>query len=190
MMTEFLLDSTREHPAKIDFKRVDREKRTALSIAVSLGNREIVQILLADGRSDLGRAREDGMIPLHIAISFNRCELVMMLLAYGSPYIRTDRSGLTSMHLAAGLGHRGILSALWARHDPKTILPDSGVTKETPAFIAVKRNDLDTYKLLRTMDYQAEKTNASGETCLYLAVYLGFEDFVQVSGNRLIFQLT
>ena len=107
--------------------------------------------------------------------------MVMPLLAVRSPIFLTDSNGFTSMHLAVHLGMSAVLRAIWDFNSVKMVMSCSSDALETPAFTAIRRNDLAIYKLLRGMDYHPERTNANGETCLHLAVDLGLSDFLAVS---------
>ncbi len=179
-MLKILLDGTSDHPAKVDLGALNNKGYTVANLAVGLGNKEILALILAEERADLTKANEDGDIPLHTAIKVRRPDMVEMLLAADSPQFTTDGDGNTPMHLAVDIGHQGIMKILWAFNTAKMMPPDDCETLEPPSFLAVRKNKLEEYKLLRTMLNDSSRVNAHGETCLYLVVARGMNDFLQV----------
>jgi ankyrin repeat protein len=179
-MLKILLDTSSDHPANVDLGALDGNGYTAANLAVGLGNAEILALIIADERADLTKANKEGNIPLHTAIRLQRSDMVTMLLVRDSPQFTTDDQGYTPMHIAVDVGDMQIMKILWEFNTAKIMPPDDCQTVESPLFTAVRKNRLPEYKLLRTMTKNYAAVNAFGESCLYLVVSRGMDDFLEV----------
>ncbi len=84
---------------------------TALHFAASVGNVEIVQLLINSG-SDINAQSTHYETPLHLASACGNTEIVHILLTRGAKIIAKDIVGDTPLHYAAGSGNIEIVKLL------------------------------------------------------------------------------
>ena len=124
---------------RTDPNLVDAGGRTALHIAVMMGNEAVLRVLAADPRVMVDAlAREEGMTALHIAAMHDHLESVRALLEgprAADPNAREPKLGRTALHLAVAHSRGEVTAALLS--DPRTEAGAMGVDGVAPLHIAV-----------------------------------------------------
>lgn len=93
---------------------VDASGWTPVHISASLGNSEILDVLLnSDADVDINQTTNQGTTPLHLAVSKNRHDVVKKLVVdYKCSCRIKDNKGSTALHRAASVGSEPIVELL------------------------------------------------------------------------------
>jgi ankyrin len=89
----------------------DRWEQTALHLAASVGDTDIVERLLA-GHANIEARDSWGQTPLMVASAAGQMEAVMSLLEHGASITTANNNGATALHVAAEQGHIEIIGLL------------------------------------------------------------------------------
>jgi len=128
----------------------DDEGMTALHWALKLEQQELVGALLGHEGVRVDIIAKDGYSPLMYACGTRNEDIVKILLS--RPGVKNslnakDKSGNTPLHIAALVGHAGIVSALLSF--PPTSKPDPlNSNLETPLHLAAADNNYEVVRLL------------------------------------------
>ena len=123
----------------------DNKGYTALHIAASLGNYELIELLSAYS-ADANICNKYGELPLHIAIRNGDLDSIAILLHHTKNVNIQDRYGNTPLHLATSSGNLSLIRALLARKVFVNYVNEQG---DTPLSIAEKNNNQNIVALLR-----------------------------------------
>ncbi len=123
----------------------DEDKNTPLHIAAFVGNKEIVELLIAKGADVNAKEEEEGMTPLLAAIGEDRKIIVELLIVSGADINAQSEMG-TPLHLAAGFGHNEIAELLI---DKGANINTMDVDGKTAIDLAVSEGKRETADLLR-----------------------------------------
>ena len=88
------------HREPISVDQTNHEGKTALHLAVGLGNIQMIECLLAHGADINAQTQTTGRTPLHQAVETKRVEVVPLLLSKGADFSTRDRGELTALDLA------------------------------------------------------------------------------------------
>jgi ankyrin repeat protein len=111
----------------------DKNKKTALHLAASLGKKKAVEELLKKGAN--ADAEDKDNRTLHLAVMGDGKEvggIVEPLLAKMKNNIAKDSRGQTALHVAAAPGKEGALEKLLANRDVKAAIDGPDNKKWTP----------------------------------------------------------
>jgi ankyrin repeat protein len=146
-----------------DVKAKDKEGMTPLHCAAYFGDRNVVQLLLAEGAEvnartvrdpkpdaiawerDLGYRLGPGVTPLHEAVAGWDPGVVELLLAHGADVRAADEAGMTALHKAAAKGRASVTQLLLARGAEVNAKDGKGAT---PLAYALPRGHVKTAKML------------------------------------------
>ncbi len=117
--------------------------QTPLHIAVLVGNKETVELLLTKGAGNNADNRHS--TPLHKAASKGREDIIELFLAAGFDVDPKDNSQHTPLHLAAMYGHKKVVEFLIANGANINSRDDTG---RTPLKWAVERDQAEVAELL------------------------------------------
>jgi len=98
-----------KHPELM--KSADRQGMLPLTLAIHVGNAEIIDIILSGG-TDINYLDESGLSPLYNAVISDRIDIVRMLLYSGAEVDFRSRGGSTVLFEASSLGDAEIVSML------------------------------------------------------------------------------
>ncbi|CAB3370721.1 Hypothetical predicted protein [Cloeon dipterum] len=109
--------------AKYLFAEFNNSGQSAIHLATTTGNQEIVSFLLSHEVDASIAEKSGGLTPLHIAARGGDEACVKLLVREAASSIDArDWKGLTALHYAAGTGHRSICEILLdAESDPETL---------------------------------------------------------------------
>jgi len=85
---------------------------TAIMFAIQEGHDDIVKYLCRDGEADVNQRMTSGYTPLMIAASYNRSKSLHQLMKAGANKLLTLEDGFSTLMVAAGEGHVGIIRDL------------------------------------------------------------------------------
>jgi ankyrin repeat protein len=171
--------------ADVNMARVDGF--TPLHKAAQQGHTGVVSVLLETPGVDLNAAPVDGTFalftPLFLAAHDNRLDVVKLLIAAGADVNKARAIGWTPLHIAAQIGHAGVVSMLIETPgvDPNAAPADGGDAGITPLFIAAQNNRLYVVALL--IDAGADVNMAGvGDGCtpLHMAAHRGHAGVVDL----------
>lgn len=120
----------------------DKEGKTALHIAVSQGNLEMVTELCAMEGLDVNTADVSKRTPLHWAAAADHYEIIEVLFGYGANPMLRDETGASASHYAAQKGENTLRVLL--QQDNFAHEPDN--EGRYPAHWAVMRGEVDIIK--------------------------------------------
>lgn len=91
----------------------DPEKNTALHLAVSNNQPEVVELLLKQGaKTNAVKENKNGSAAIHIAAANGYVEIVDLLLNYNADIHQSENSGMTALHLAVSASHLSTVTLL------------------------------------------------------------------------------
>jgi len=93
-----------------------------------LGNLEMVECLLVDGKADVNRRDSVRRTPLMYAVRGNHVEVVKFLLKHGAKLKLYDVKGRTAMHHAVKIGNMEMIDALLEANADIYATDDAGLT--------------------------------------------------------------
>jgi ankyrin repeat protein len=101
----------------IDVNILDKNGFLPVHLAVSLGDTEVVQIIMNNG-SDVNLNQKDGYgnAPIHIAVKLNNIELVEVLLSYGADINCKRSNGSTIIHELVRLNNKKMFEMITEKH--------------------------------------------------------------------------
>ena len=147
---------------------VDREGWTALHHAASLGDREMVELLLSgDGAQlvDVKTKDKSSQTALHLAIKAGHVEVVTSLLEAGARTDLGDAQGWPGLHLAVVRGEADCVVAL-LHHGAEV---SAEVRGWAPLHLAVVTGREDIVSLLVNRGADTGQVNSEGRTALDIA---------------------
>lgn len=158
-----------------------------LHLACTLGNKEIVSLLLAKGadanlRISIGSSERNALM---CAILANKIEIVKLLLNYGANVKFINSHGVTSLHYAIHANNKDLVELLLSKggdsRDVQDMVNATGRFFETPLLRAISCCSKDVIYLL--IDAGAQKNingvNLNRETISKIA-YLGNTAYIQL----------
>jgi len=155
--------------------------RSALHVASSQGQIEIVHELLQCGNIDINLKDYDGWTALHSASSNGQAEVVAMLLEKYQ-YIDVnakDRLDWTALHVSASNGHANVVSILLNSEDIIINAKDElGGTALHEA--AAQGNTTIVIQILSTKRANINARNRDGRTALHEAISYGHIDIIRL----------
>lgn len=92
---------------------------TPLHLAAGIGEVALVDVLLADPRTDIDLQNERGQTPLHIAAAEGHLSIAEALIAAGADVSLQTLDGLTPRELAHASGHDEVANAIPTRIDDR-----------------------------------------------------------------------
>jgi ankyrin repeat protein len=146
-------------------RKIPGESRSALLYASTIGDPELVRLLLEHG-ARIDHSDNAATKLLHEAIRNGHPEVVAVLLEQGADPNRKDHSGQTPLMLAAESGDRKSLRHLLAAGADPSATHDSGSALAR----AVDVGDIDTVRLLLSAGADPALQTRSGKSLLYTAV--------------------
>lgn len=157
----------------------DIELRTALHVAVGLGNIAIVGVLLTVDGINLGQQDADGRTPLHWAVQLGHAEMVAKLLRAGGGGLNAtaDANGWTPLHYAVHEDFPDCIRELLSHDDVRDSQDAHG---QTALMLAVSGGHVDfTAMLAAHAPATMSVVDATGNTPLHRASYDGNTKVVQ-----------
>jgi ankyrin repeat protein len=162
-----------EHVGTEALQETDIQGMTALHIAASWDNKEIVSFLLEQGAQADSRD-EDGATPFMLACKMGHMGVVKMLLEHMGPqaFQETDTKGRTALHFAASCGKDDIVSFLLGQGAQANSRDEDGTT---PSMIACEHGQIGVARvLLQHVGPEAlQETDEYGRTALHFAAFWG-----------------
>lgn len=149
----------------VDIDGADEIGRTGMWLAASLGETDIVKLLLARHAKVMLMDR-DGMTPLHAAALRCRPDIASLLLEAGADANAAARDGNTPLMLAAASDCTGVQAILIAARAAIDAVNQQG---DAPLLIAVRAGSLEAVKLLLAAGAAADARNARRETPAIIA---------------------
>nr|XP_051180267.1 uncharacterized protein LOC127294477 isoform X2 [Lolium perenne] len=191
---------------RMDVDDVGLMGETPFTVAVAIGNMELVRYFLDQG-ADKERLNDDGYTPLHLATG-KGVEMVELLLSKGANPNSLNHGG-TALHLAAIHGQHDIMKVLLDHHaDHKLALSGTdhtalvlatiscslkcvkllleagadvdGIGKDTPLMIAAIDGSTDILKCLVLAGADANVTDTYGRTPLEIVARSGRRENVEI----------
>ncbi len=161
----------------IDINEIkDMYGNTLLHVAASMGDVELVELLLENGANPNAK-NEYGETPLHRATN---AEVAKKLIRYGSYVNEKDRDGRTPLHYAAYHGRIDVVETL-LENDALIITDKDG---QTPLHLALLEKRTQVAKLLLKYGADPNVKNKNGETPLHLAVRTGDAELIKMMIER------
>ena len=153
-----------------DVNAKDEEGRTALHLAVQIGNIAVVELLLKQGANIEATEHKYGDTALMNAAGSGKNSIVLILLQAGAIVSRTNHKGMTALSKAVECGSDGVAK----------ILLDSGADLEaqddwagTPLLRAASWDRVEMVKMLLAAGAKVDNRCRSGETPLMEAAGVG-----------------
>ncbi len=145
--------------ANANVRSPDGNRITALHVAVQLGKRDVVELLLEHG-ADPNAKSKHGRTPLHQAT--NDVELASLLIERGARVDMVDDEGRSPLHSAASFGSREVVQLLIDEGAPlKGASAEPGSPPgRTPALAALEYGNVEMAKYIL---FEAGKGDLSGE---------------------------
>ncbi|KAK9741147.1 hypothetical protein RND81_03G085100 [Saponaria officinalis] len=143
-----------------------------LILASQAGDEEVMSLLLKMD-IDVNEVDAEGNSALHWCLKASKVSnpekirILLLLLKHGARVRQKDKWGLTAVHIAAGNGNLEALEILLSR-DPDSVNLTSEL-KETPLFLAVKNDLMETAQLLLRFGASTEIHNLRRERPIELA---------------------
>ena len=148
-------------------------KTTPLSVAVSKGHKEVVNILLDAGALTTTTVGY-GYFPLHLAAYHGHIDIVTLLLDSGAEVDKANYdSGRTPLHLAASEGYEEVLKLLLAGGAE---VDKANNDKSTPLMNAAGNGNLEVVQILLNFGASIDKADKWKRTPLRLALTHGHKD--------------
>ena len=150
---------------------VDIEGRSALHYAAEGGAVEVIGVLIERGL-DVNREDNDGLTPLHWASTYGKLETVRELLRLGANSSMTVVAGKggTPLHLAAGKGHKEIVSVLLDAGCP---IDEVNIYGHSALHYAAEGGAVDVIDILVERDLDVNRIDNEGITPLHVASACG-----------------
>jgi ankyrin repeat protein len=163
---------------KQELQATDNGGQTALHVAASCGNEEIISFLLGQG-AQANSKDEDGATPLMMACEEGQTGVVKVLLQHVGPEAlqETNEHGLTALHYAAMWGHEATVTFLLGEGAQANSKDKVGTTS---FMMACEEGHMGVVKvLLQHVGAQAfQATDEDGQTALHAAAGCGNEEIV------------
>ena len=83
-----------------------------LHLTAMMGNTDSTALLLKQGKTDVNKRDDDGMVPLHHAATHGHTDLVSLLLWNGADVNAKDNNGMMPLHMTARMGHVDVAALL------------------------------------------------------------------------------
>ncbi len=145
-------------------------------VAVVSGNKDIVQLLLAN-KADIEAKMKGGVTPLHVAAGNGRKEMTQLLLASGAKVSARDDEGWMPLHYAAQSGQRDVAELLLARGADVNAGNDNGTT---PLLFAASKGHRDVVELLLAKGADVNGRDKEGITPLNIATVKQHPDVAEL----------
>ncbi len=147
--------------------------QTPLQLAIRLGKKGVVRVLLHNPRVSLATRDHEGHSALHTAIVNNNLEVVEHYLSLkdlgGLDLRKTDSRGLTVLHLAVKTSDNKVVTLLMQRTE-FLLNVKAELDGQTPLQLAVQLNKADVFQtLLDHPEVAVSSRNANGNTVLHSA---------------------
>jgi hypothetical protein len=154
---------------------------TPLMRAASLGQRELIPVLLDNG-GDIEAATGTGWRPLHFAINAGQTDIALLLLTRGANIQALTADGNSPLHFAARKGNLGLVRELLTRGAPVNVKNTEGWT---PLLVAAGQEFEATAQVLLEYKAAIEAVTSSKEGQFATAsVYKFAAQLVEGQANR------
>ncbi|BCS30013.1 uncharacterized protein APUU_80316A [Aspergillus puulaauensis] len=153
---------------------------TPLNPACEIGNKEIIELLLARNGIDINKEDNKGRFPLAEACSSGYREIVSLLLAHKSIKVnRKDNHGWTPLIYACRSGDTKLAELFLDAESPADIdMP--GNESQTPLSVASELGYCEIARKLVQHGARVDTASDKGWTALHYASYYGHTDVVQL----------
>ena len=162
---------------RISSKNINRRSQigeTPLTLAIEIGQTEIVKFLLNSGNIDINKANILGLTPLSMAVKTGNIEIVKLLLEKSIDFETPYKDNWTPYELAL----------IYKRTEIAKLLEKAykiDVSPEMPLIYAVMTNNISLTKfLLKQPSCDVNETDAYGNTALTCAAIRGYTEIVQL----------
>jgi len=150
--------------------------KTAIHWAAHGGNREVIELLLAQGwDASVGDTEE--RTPLHEAAASGRVTVMRLLLAGGAKTDPPSIRGMTPLYEAARAGQAKAVKLLLAKGAKAT---EEDLVGNTPLHVAAEKGHVDVMALLLAKGVPKNPAMRSGTTPIQLAARSGNTDAVRL----------
>ena len=95
----------------------------------------------------------------------------------------TDQREKNALHHAVANGHRSVTSILCELGSFENLIEGQDHTGNTPLFVAVKYNQLETLKILIEFNCNLFHRNARGDNCLHIAAMHNSQESLVILAN-------
>eukprot|EP00968_Pinguiococcus_pyrenoidosus_P016956 scaffold1651_cov317-Pinguiococcus_pyrenoidosus.AAC.21 len=143
----------------------DAHGRCALHFACNHGGEDAVEFLLETCPQLWEAVDEDGNTPLHLAVTGRQRAVVKMLLEAEADVNRTDKSGVTPLHHAAGLGSVKMVELLVGNGADLSLQSGAG----TPLHWAAGNGHFEAVDTLLGLGAAVDSANEQGITPVIMA---------------------
>ena len=156
------------------FQIFNRPTNSTISVAVQIGNIEIIKTLLQHWKGPYRFTKEN--LPLKEAVLLQNVEIVELILPHVSNINYEDEDGETILNIAAKL-RTDVLRAIIPYINREDISDRLG---RTPLHAAAYANNHSALKILHESGYNKIVTDFYGRTPLHYAAYFGNKEAVEV----------
>ncbi|MEC8882750.1 MAG: ankyrin repeat domain-containing protein, partial [Pseudomonadota bacterium] len=167
------IESNNQEMVKCLVNARDSNEKTALHLAATYRNPQMVQLLLKKGADGLATDNQ-GQTALHLAARYSNPQMVELLLKKTGIFNRKtgpnlnakDNQGQTALHLAARYSNPQMVQLLLKKGADRLATDNQ---RQTALHLAVQSKNTDMVQLLLDNGAQLEATDNQGKTALHLA---------------------